>query len=118
MRHMVDHVGVVVAIDGADPLIHAAARANVLRRQPRSTKRVVDIRGDGAGFIKGETVVPQDWYAVKRMQRQMLRLAHHRFKIVEGVGHVLVREHEPYDVHKGASWKTKDDRVGHRTSLS
>src|SRR5437899_570583 len=51
MGHVVDHVG--VGVDPADPLIHARPLAYVLRRQTRPAKRLIYIRGDGAGLVDG-----------------------------------------------------------------
>ena len=65
--HMVDHIEVVVGIDRAYPLVHARPFANVLRRQARSVKRLVDIGGNGAGFVDGEIAVPQDRDAIEWM---------------------------------------------------
>jgi hypothetical protein len=103
---VIDHVGIVVGIDGADPLVHAAARPSILRRQARPRKRLVDIGGNRAGLVDREIAVPQDRNAVERMQRQMLRLAHHGLKVVESVGHVLVSQHKSDDVDKRASRET------------
>ena len=90
MGHVVDHVGVVVGIDRADPLVHACALAYVLRRQTQSAKRLIYIRGDGAGLVDSQVAVLEDRNAVEGMQRQVLALAHHGFKVVKAVRHVLV----------------------------
>src|SRR6516162_3754457 len=57
--------------------------------------------------------MPEDRHPVEWMQCKMFRLAHHRFKILEGVGHILKRQDQPDDVDIGASRKTIDDRIGH-----
>src|SRR6516165_1297950 len=77
MRDVIDHVGVVVGIDCADPLVHSRASAHILRRQPRPGERLVDVRSDGAGLIDSEITMLEDRHTVERMQCEMLRLAHH-----------------------------------------
>src|SRR5215471_3919887 len=42
VRHVIDHVGVVVGVDGADPLVHARACAHVLGLQRGAVERFVD----------------------------------------------------------------------------
>ena len=108
MGHMKDHIGVVVGIHRADPLIHARPLPDILRRQSRSIKRFIDIGGDGAGLVDGKISMPEDRHAIERMQSQMLRLAHDRLGR-ESIGDIFVRQDQTDDVDIGASRETVDD---------
>jgi hypothetical protein len=55
----------------------------------------------------------QDRHPVERMQRQMPGRAHVGFEVVERVRHLLVRQHQPYDVHEAAGREPKNRDVSH-----
>src|SRR5262245_20922500 len=113
VRHMVDHVRIVVGVDHADPLVHPRPVRDVswLQRKPR--KSLLDIRDDRTRLIDGEITVPQDWYPVEGMQCQVARFAHFRLQVMERVGHFLVGQHQPHNVDKGTARKPIDDWIGH-----
>src|SRR6266566_7500037 len=94
------------------------ARARTSCGVSRGGKRLVDIGGDRAGLIDREIAVLEDRNAIERMQRKVLRLAHHGFKIVEAIGDVLVSQDQSHNVDIGASREAVDDRIGHLVSLS
>src|ERR1700674_4271346 len=62
VRHVVDHVRVVVGIDRADPLVHARAFANVSRLKRRSLKCLVNVGRNGARLIDGKIAMLKHWY--------------------------------------------------------
>src|SRR5215469_17825945 len=47
------------------------------------------------------------------MQGEVLGRAHVGFEVAERVWHLLVRQHQPYDVHEAAGWKAKNRDVSH-----
>src|SRR5258706_13182750 len=55
----------------------------------------------------------KDRYLIERMRREMLGPTHVEFKVVEGVGHLLMCQHEPRDVHEGAVRKAENRDVSH-----
>lgn len=59
MGHMKDHIGVVVGIHRANPLVHARSLPDILRRQSWSIKRFIDIGSDGTGLVDGKISVPE-----------------------------------------------------------
>ena len=113
VRDVIDQVRVVVAVDRADPLVHAAARLRIFRRQFVPVERLVDIGDDRGGLIHREIAVPQDRHPLERVQRDMARRVHFRFEVVEGVRHLLLRQDEPGNLDVGAAWKAKQSDFGH-----
>src|SRR5262245_50559819 len=118
MSHVIDHVGVVVGIDGTYPLIHTRPRADVLRCQSRPPEGFIDVRSDGASLVDHEIAVPEDRNAVERMQRQVFGLAHHRLKVVKLIRYVLMRQNQTDNVDIRASWKAVDNWISHLLLLS
>src|SRR5262245_3747871 len=51
--------------------------------------------------------------AIEGMQCQVSGFTHLRFEIVEGVGDILVSEHQAYDLNKSAAWESKYNRIRH-----
>ena len=113
VRHVIDHVGVVVGIDRADPLVHARALPRARRPERRLVECLFDIGYDGARFIDREIAMLEDRHAVEGMQCEVSWFAHLRFEIPEGVGDLFMREHQPHDLNKSAAWKPEYDRVSH-----
>ena len=64
-----------------------------------------------------EVAMPQDRHPVERIQRENALACTSPFKIVEGVGRVLVGKDQPDDVDVGASREAVDDGVEHLFSL-
>ena len=113
VRHVVDHVGVVVGIDRAHPLVHARAVAGILRLKRRFLKRLVDVSRDGARLIDREIVMLQHRHAIEGMQREMRWLAHLGLEIPKRVRRALMGEDEANNVNKGAVRKPEYDGVRH-----
>src|SRR5262249_28335384 len=78
VRHVINHVRVVVRIDHTDPLIHAGPTRDVSGLQGQAWESLVDIGDDGARFVDGKIRVPQDRHAVEGMQCQVAWPAHLR----------------------------------------
>src|SRR5258705_3096863 len=110
---MIGHVGVVIAADRADPLMHPGALAQILWLKCGTDEGFVDIEDNRRGLVDAETRVIQDRHPVERVQRQMARAAHLRLEIVKIESDVLVRQDEPDDVDKGADRKAVDRDDGH-----
>src|SRR5262245_6048698 len=117
VRDMVDHIGVVIGVDGTDPLVHARAIVDVLRLQHWFRKDLLQIADDGACLINGEITMTQNWDAIERMQRKMAWLTHLRLQIMERVRHVLMREDEPNNVDKSAARKAVYNEIRHAAIL-
>src|SRR5262249_18289885 len=117
VRDVVDHVGVVVGVYGADPLVHARSIAGTLWLQRRFRKGFVEIGDDGACLVNREIARLQDWHAVEGMQRQMAWLAHLRLQIMERVWHLLMREDEPHNVNESAAGKAVYNDIRHAALL-
>src|SRR5262245_25947327 len=117
VRHVINHVRIVVGIDHTDPLVHAGPTRDVSWLQGQSRKSLIDIGDDGARLVECEITMPQDRHAIEGMERQMAWLAHLRFEVLEGVGHLFVGENQPHDVDECAAWKPVNDWIGHITLL-
>src|SRR5262249_15282060 len=113
MRHVIDHVRVVVGIDRADPLVHARALPWACRAQGNVIERLFNIVHDGACLVHSEIAVLENRHAIEGMQCQVSGFTHLRFEIVEGVGDILVSEHQAYDLNKSAAWESKYNRIRH-----
>src|SRR5262249_59386858 len=117
MRHVINHVRVIVGIDHPDPLVHASTTWDVYRLQGQPREGLVDIGDDGARLVHREIAMPQDRHPIEGMQYQMAWLAHFRLEIMEHVGHLFVGENQPHDVDECAAWKPVNDWIGHITLL-
>ena len=60
VRHVVDHVGVVVGIDRAHPLMHARTVTCVLWLERWVFECLIDVGRNGAGLIDRKIAMPQD----------------------------------------------------------
>src|SRR5262249_31179837 len=117
VRHVINHVRVVVGIDHTDPLVHAGTARDVSRLQGQPRKCLVNIGDDGARLVHREIAMSQDRHAIEGMQSQMAWLAHRRLEVMERVKHLLVGENQPHDVDECATWKPVNDWIGHITLL-
>src|SRR5262249_18240481 len=117
VRHVINHVRVVVRIDHTDPLVHAGTALYVSRLQGQPRKCLVNIGDDGARLVHREIAMPQDRHAIEGMQSQMDWHADLRLEVMERVGHLLVCENQPHDVNECAAWKPVNDWIGHITLL-
>src|SRR5262245_27235130 len=113
MRHVIDHVRVVIGIDRANPLVHARALPWACRAQGNVIERFFNVVHDGACLVHREITVLENRYAIERMQRQVSWFAHLRFQITESVGDILVSEHQSYDLNKSAAWESQYNRIRH-----
>src|SRR5262245_42603196 len=107
----------LIGVYGADPLVHTRWIADAFRPQRRLRKALLQIADDGARLVNREIAMPQDRHAIEGMERKMGRPTHLGFEIVERVGHVLVREDEPHDVHERAARKSVYDHSRHAALL-
>src|SRR5262249_50608385 len=117
VRDVVDHVGVVIRVYGADPLVHARSIADVLWLWARFRKGFLQIAEDGACLVNREIAMLKDWHAVERMQREMAWLAHLGLQIMEPVGHLLMREDKPHNVNESAAGKAVHNYIRHAALL-
>src|SRR5499427_10833589 len=113
VRHVVNHVRVVVGIHHTDPLIHPRPTGDVSGLQGQAWEGLVDIGDDGARFVDCKIPVSQDRHAVEGMQCQVNWLAHLGLEVMERVGHLFVGEDKPHDVDECAAWKSVNDWIGH-----
>src|SRR5215468_3274404 len=113
VRHVIDHVRVVVGIDHTDPLVHAGPTRDVSWLQGRARESLVDIADDGARLIERKIPMAQDRHAVEGMQCEVAWLAHLGLEVVECVRHLFVGEDQPHDVDECAAWKPVNDWIGH-----
>jgi hypothetical protein len=67
VRHVADHVDVVVGIDRADPLVHARTVAGTFRLKRRFLERLVYVGGNCARFIDGEIAMVHHRNAIEGM---------------------------------------------------
>src|ERR1700730_2959707 len=105
--------GVVVGIYRADPLVHPCPALWRIRLQRGRRKQLLDIGDDGARLVEHEIAVPQDRHPVKRMQRKVLGRAHIGLEVLEGVRRLLMRQHQPRDVHEGAVREPENRNLSH-----
>ena len=110
---VIDHVGVVVGIHRADPLVHQRAALSGVRLQRRRRKNLLEIGDDRARLVEREIAMLQDRHPVERVQRKMGRGAHIGFEIAKIIGHAFVRQHQAHDVDKAAGGKAEQSQVGH-----
>src|SRR5262245_50516957 len=113
MRHVIDHVRVVVGIDRADPLVHERALSWACRAQGDVIERLFNIVHDGACLVHGEIAVLENRHAIERVQRQVSWFAHLRFEVAESVRDILMSDHQPYDLNKCAARESKYNRIRH-----
>jgi hypothetical protein len=113
MRDVVDQVGVVVAVDRADPLVHAAPLLRIAGRQLRPVERVVDIADNRGRLVDEEIAMLQDRNPLERVQRDMARRVHLRFEVVEGVRDILVGQDDTGHLHENAARKAEQGDVRH-----
>jgi hypothetical protein len=94
-------------------LVHARACSDVFGLQARTFERLIDVRGDCAGFVERKVAVLKDRHAIEWMQGEVTGRAHLGFEIAECVWNSFVSEYQPDDMDISAAWETKYDGVGH-----
>jgi hypothetical protein len=95
-------------------LVHQRPVARLRGLQRRQREQLLEIGHDRARLVQHEVGVLEDRHAVERMQREVLGRAHVGFEVVEPVRHLLVRQHQLYDVHEAAGRKAENRDVSHR----
>jgi len=103
--NVIDQVRVVVAVDRADPSVQARPLPRVFGRESICCEHIVDIGDDRASLVDREVAVSEDRHPLKWVQSQMARCVHLSFEIVKRVDHLLMGQHQPWNLHIGAAGK-------------
>ena len=114
VRHVVDQIGVVVAINRADPLVHARPNLRIAGREPARPEHLIYVPNDRAGLVQCEIAVPQDRHPLERVQREVRRCVHLGFEVVKGVGDLVMCQDNARHLDIDAAWKAVQHNLGHR----
>ncbi len=113
---VIDHVGIEIGVEIADPLIHPRPLARIARGELRPCEDLIRIGRDGAGFVQHEIAVLQHRHPAERVPGEMRRAVHLVFRVVEREVDALLGEDEADDVHEGAALKAEHDDWSHVVS--
>ena len=105
------HRRIQIAVDGADPLLHARAALGIGGAEARAVERLVDIAHDRARLVEREVAVPHRRHLAPGMQLlDGVALRRHRF---ERVGHAFLDQGHARAAHVSALRNAVKNEVGH-----